>query len=60
MSLIRGCVCGRNQASQSLTVIGDDDFTTLCGCSDQISEMIFGLVDVYFVNQADDILGRQN
>jgi len=56
--LVCGCVCSGNQTSQSFAVIGNDNFTTLCGGGDQISEMIFGFVDVDFMNQADDILGR--
>ena len=58
MSLVCGCVCSGNQTSQSFAVIRNDNFTTVCGGGDQISEMIFGFVDVDFVNQDGDILGR--
>ena len=58
MSLVCGYVCSGNQTSQSLAVISNDDFTALGRRGDQIGEMIFGFVDVYFVNQGDDILGR--
>ena len=58
MSLVCGYICSGNQTSQSLAVISNDDFTALGRRGDQIGKMIFGFVDVYFVNQGDDILGR--
>ena len=58
MSLIRGCICSGYQSSQRLAIISDNNFTALCCRSDQVGEMIFGFINVDFVNQAADILGR--
>lgn len=57
MCLVSSRVCSGNQTSQSLAVISDDNLTAFHRRGNQIREVIFGLVDVDFVNQDRDILG---
>ena len=58
MSLIGGCICSGNQTSQCFAVFGNENFATLRGSGDQVGEMILGVFDVDFVNQADEMLSR--